>query len=187
MLHISIISSSIRPERNSHRVALYFKSYLTENNLSKAEILDLKEYNFPIFDNTLKNQKNPSFQLLDFAKKIKATDGIIIVTPEYNGSFPASLKNAIDVLYEEWHSKPISIVTVSAGVFGGTQALVSLQFVLWKIGAWTVTNMFHVAKVQETYDASGNVTDNGATDKLTKLFVKELLAAVEVNSQVETH
>jgi NAD(P)H-dependent FMN reductase len=184
MPHISIISSSIRPDRNSHRVALYFKNYLTENNLSKPEILDLKEYNFPLFDNTLKHQKNPSPQLLDFAKKIKATDGIIIVTPEYNGGFPASLKNAIDVLYDEWHGKPISIVTVSAGVFGGTQALVSLQFVLWKIGAWTVTNMFHVAKVQEAYSATGEATDKQATDKLTKLFVEELLAAVDANMQV---
>lgn len=185
MLHISIISSSIRPDRNSHRVALYFKNYLTENNLSKVGILDLKEYNFPLFDNTLKHQGNPSADLLDFAKKVKATDGIIIVTPEYNGGFPASLKNAIDVLYDEWHGKPISIVTVSAGVFGGTQALVSLQFVLWKIGAWTVTNMFHVAKVQEAYDAFGNATDNGATDELTKIFVAELIAAIEANTRTQ--
>jgi NAD(P)H-dependent FMN reductase len=184
MPHISIISSSIRPSRNSHRVVLHFQKYLTENGLAKADILDLKEYNFPIFEDTLKAQKKPSSQLVDFAEKIKATDGIIIVTPEYNGGFPASLKNAIDVLYDEWHGKPISIVTVSAGVFGGTQALVSLQFVLWKIGAWTVTNMFHVAKVQEAYSATGEATDKQATDKLTKIFVEELLAAVDANMQV---
>jgi NAD(P)H-dependent FMN reductase len=53
MPNISIISSSIRPERNSHRVVLYFKKYLEENNLAKPHIIDLKEYNFPIFDNTL--------------------------------------------------------------------------------------------------------------------------------------
>lgn len=184
MSHISIISSSIRPDRNSHNVALYFKNYLTEKDLATAEILDLKEYNFPLFDNTLKLQKKPSAQLLDFAEKVKAADGIIIVTPEYNGGFPASLKNAIDVLYDEWHGKPISIATVSSGVFGGTQALVSLQFVLWKIGAWTVTNMFHVANVQEAYNAFGHATDKGATDKLTKLFVEELLAAVEATTTI---
>ena len=187
MLHISIISSSVRIDRKSHRVALYFNNYLTENDLATVEILDLKEYNFPLFDNRLKHQKNPSAQLLDFAKKVKVTDGIIIVTPEYNGSFPASLKNAIDVLYEEWHGKPISIVTVSSGAFGGTQALISVQFVLWKIGAWTVTNMFNVANVAEAYNASGHATDKDATDKLTKLFVEELLAAVDANTQVQTN
>jgi NAD(P)H-dependent FMN reductase len=181
MQNISIISSSIRPDRNSHRVALYFKNYLTEHELATVEILDLKEYNFPLFDNTLKYQKEPLPQLVDFSRKVRATDGIIIVTPEYNGSMPASLKNAIDVLYDEWHGKPISIVTVSAGVFGGTQALVSLQFVLWKIGAWTVTNMFHVSKVHETYDAIGQATDKAATDKLAAAFVKELLEATRAS------
>ena len=92
MPHITIISSSIRTGRNSHRVALYFKNYLTENKLATVEILDLAAYNFPLFDERLRLQKNPSEGLLDFAEKIKAADGVIIVTPEYNGGYPASLK-----------------------------------------------------------------------------------------------
>ena len=51
---IVIISSSVRRERKSHNVALYFKTYLEENNLSTSEILDLKQYNFPIFEDNLK-------------------------------------------------------------------------------------------------------------------------------------
>lgn len=54
MPHIAVISSSVRRERKSHNVAWYFKTYLKENNLSTAEILDLKEYNFPSFEDTLK-------------------------------------------------------------------------------------------------------------------------------------
>ena len=69
MQHIAIISSSVRKERKSHSVALYFKYYLEENNLASAEILDLKEYNFPIFEETIKTLQNPSEKVLDFAKK----------------------------------------------------------------------------------------------------------------------
>ncbi|HOB82978.1 MAG TPA: hypothetical protein PKX27_10835 [Bacteroidales bacterium] len=50
MKEIAIISASVRMGRLSHRVALYFKRYLECNNLANAEILDLKEYNFPVFD-----------------------------------------------------------------------------------------------------------------------------------------
>ncbi len=95
MPHIAIISSSVRRERKSHRVALYFQKYLQENNHSTSEILDLKEYNFPVFEDTIKTLEHPSEKVLDFVHKINAADGIIIVTPEYNGSFPASLKNVI--------------------------------------------------------------------------------------------
>ena len=185
MQHIAIISSSVRRERKSHNVALYFKNYLEENNLASAELLDLKEYNFPIFEDTIKTLQNPSEKVLDFAKKIKSADGIIIVTPEYNGGFPASLKNAIDVLYDEWHGKPISISTVSSGVFGGSQALVSLQFTLWKIGAWTVTNMFPVSNVEKTFDENGKALDKVTTDKLAAAYIKELLECVNANKQTE--
>jgi NAD(P)H-dependent FMN reductase len=183
MQHIAIISSSIRRERKSHRVALYFQKYLKENNLATSEILDLQVFDFPIFADTIKTMQKPSENVIEFANKIKGADGIIIVTPEYNGSFPASLKNAIDVLYDEWHGKPICLSTVSAGIFGGSQALVSLQFILWKIGAWTVTNMFPVPNVGVAFDENGNAINKEAMDKLAKTFLAELLDCIKANKQ----
>src|SRR5690606_4964172 len=113
MPHIAIISSSVRAGRNSHRVALYFQYFLTSRNLATAEILDLNVYQFPVFTERLQYQPNPSPDVLDFAERIKNADGVIIVTPEYNGGYPASIKNVIDLLYAEWRRKPIAISTVS--------------------------------------------------------------------------
>ena len=184
MFHISIISSSVRKGRKSHNVALYLKNYLTDNNLASAEILDLKEYSFPIFTEKLAHQAIPTVEVLDFSGKIKTSDGIIIVTPEYNGGYPASLKNVIDLLYDEWHGKPISISTVSSGNFGGAQALISLQFTLWKIGAWTVSNVFQVAKVENTFDEEGKALDKVTSDALADIFVKKLLESIAKNYDV---
>lgn len=64
MFNISIISSSIRTGRKSHSVALYFKRYLTDNYKANVEILDLKSYNFPIFEERLQYQKSPSLDVL---------------------------------------------------------------------------------------------------------------------------
>ena len=181
MRYISIISSSVREGRKSHNVALYFQSYLQENNLATTKILDLKSYNFPIFEGTLKTLIDPAENVLDFAAKIKSSDGIIIVTPEYNGGYPASLKNAIDLLYEEWKHKPIGIVTVSSGPFAGTQALISLQFTLWKMMAWTIPAMFSVATVDKAYDENGKPMDKSNSDKLAAFFIKELLWCIEAD------
>jgi NAD(P)H-dependent FMN reductase len=185
MPHISIISASVRTGRNSHRVALYFKKYLEENQHATVEILDLNEYNFPLFDERLKFQPSPSAAVLEFAGKIKASDGVIIATPEYNGGYPASLKNIIDLLYDEWHRKPIAISTVSDGSFGGTQVITSLQFSLWKIRAWTVPAMFPVPKVREVFDEEGNAMDKPATDKRAAGFVRELLWCIEAKGRME--
>ncbi len=184
MPHIVIISSSIRIERNSHRVSLYFKNYLQTNNLATAEILDLKTLNFPLFDERLRLQKNPAKEVIEFAQKITAADGVLIVTPEYNGGYPASLKNAVDLLYDEWHRKPVAISTVSEGIFGGTQVITSLQFSLWKMKACTVPAMFPVSKIKETFDEAGNATDKQPTDKRAAGFINELLWFIEAKSKM---
>lgn len=108
------------------------------------------------------------------------------MTPEYNGGYPASLKNAIDVLYKEWRRKPIAISTASDGVFGGSQVITSLQFSLWKIKAWTVPAMFPNPKVQEAYDENGVPKDKEAVEKRATAFVDELLWCIEASKRMQT-
>lgn len=182
MPHIVIISASVRRGRHSHRVALYFEKYLAEHQLATAEILDLDAYRFPIFDERLKFQPEPGEKVLEFAEKVKKADGVIIVTPEYNGGYPAAIKNVVDLLYDEWRRKPIAISTVSDGQFGGTQVITSLQFSLWKIRSWTVPAQFPVPKVETVFDAEGNALDKASTDKRAANFIGELLWCVEARA-----
>ena len=186
MLKIVIISASVRTGRSSHRVALYLKSYSEDNGLATAEILDLNIYNFPLFDERLKYQENPSVPAMEYAEKIRTADGVIIVAPEYNGGYPASLKNAIDLLTDEWFKKPVAIATVSSGSFGGTQMVTSLQFVLWKIKALTVNVMFPVAKVNESFDEKGTAADKQGTDKKAAVFFRELLWSIEAKAGMKS-
>ena len=185
MTTIAIISSSVRQGRNSHRVALYLKNYIKENKLANADILDLKEYAFPIFDERLRLQDDPLPGALEFASRIRAVDGVIIVTPEYNGGYPASLKNVVDLLTDEWRRKPVAISTVSDGPFGGTQVITSLQFSLWKIRAWTVPAMFPVIKVTEAFDENGIPADRNAADRRAAGFISELLWCVEAKGRMD--
>ncbi len=185
-MRIAIISSSVRIGRNSHRAALFFKNYIESNQLAAVEILDLNVYQFPIFDERLKNQRNPTEKMLDFSNRIKAADGVIIVTPEYNGGYPAALKNVLDLLYDEWHRKPIAISTASDGQFGGSQVITSLQFSLWKMHAWTVPVMFPNPKVQEVFDENGVPVDKERTEKRAKTFIGELLWCMEASSKMKS-
>jgi NAD(P)H-dependent FMN reductase len=184
MKTIAIISPSVRRGRNSHRVALYFKRYLEDNKLAAAEILDLKEYNFPLFDERLRHQPDPASEVLQFAEKIRSADGVIIIAPEYNGGYPASLKNVIDLLSEEWRRKPVAISTVSSGTFGGVQSITSLQFILWKMRAWTVPAMFPVTSVGTSFDESGTPADREAADTRAAAFTGELLWCVEAREKM---
>jgi len=184
MPHIVIISASVRTGRNSHRTALFFKRFLEEKKLASAEIADLNAYQFPLFNERLQYQESPSEKVLEFAAKIENADGVIIVTPEYNGGYPASIKNVVDLLYNEWRRKPIAISTSSDGSFGGTQVITSLQFTLWKIRAWTVPAQFPVPHVDKTFDEQGIPADPIATEKRATPFINELLWCIEANKRM---
>lgn len=184
MPHLAIISASVRSGRNSHRVALFFQQYIKDKGLATVEILDLAAYRFPVFEERLQYQPAPSPQVLDFAARIRQADGVIIVTPEYNGGYPASLKNVVDLLYEEWHRKPIGIATASDGVFGGSQVITSLLFTLWKIRAWVVPTRFPVPKAQEAFDEQGIPRNPAAIEKKAKNFTDELLWCIEARSRM---
>ncbi len=185
MFKIVIISSSVRTGRMSHRVTLFFKKFIEERQIGSVEIIDLLEYNFPVFDERISKIDQPSENMLRFSEKIKSADGIVIVTPEYNGGYPASLKNVIDLLYSEWKRKPIALATVSNGQYGGTQVMTSLVFTLWKIGAWVVPAMFRVSKVQDAYDENGNATEPKTTEFAQK-FLDELVWAMEATNRMKT-
>jgi NAD(P)H-dependent FMN reductase len=172
---ISIISSSIRDGRASDRVATYLAGYINAAGQAEASIIDLKAENFPLFEERLKFMKDPAQNVKEFAEKIRSSDGIIIVTPEYNGGYPASLKNVIDLLYEEWRHKPTAIAAVSSGDFAGSQVIEQLVFVLWKIGALMVPARMHVSKVTEAFSAEGQAKGERSA-KQAELMLKELLS-----------
>lgn len=174
-MNIVILSASVRSGRKSDRVALFFKEYIKNNNSASAEIVDLKQYQFPVFDERLKFQASPLASAIEFADKIRSADGIIIVTPEYNGGYPASLKNAIDLLMDEWKRKPVAISTVSAGDFGGSQVITSLQFSLWKLHALVIPMMFPVPKIEDAFDEKGIPKEMESVEKRAKKFIDELL------------
>ncbi len=185
MPDIVIISSSIRDRRKSHRIALFFQQFIESRGLGQPEILDLKKYNFPLFEERLGNMKDPEPAWVEFADRVNRAEGVIIVTPEYNGGYPASLKNVIDFMYKQWHRKPMALVPVSDGQFGGTQVIQSLQFSLWKIGAWTVPARYHVSHVDTMYDEDGQSKNPQLTDRLAGRFIDELMWCVRAKEMMD--
>ena len=181
MLNIIIISASIRTGRKSHNVALYLEHFIKLNYTVHVELLDLKHYAFPLFEDRLDCQAKPSLNALEFKNKIIHADGVIIVSPEYNAGIPASLKNVIDLLYDEWQDKTIAFSTVSSGELGGNQALTHLEFVFNKIGADVDATNFPVSVVQDVFDSFGVPTHKKRTDKLAKVFIDEFIKCIKIN------
>jgi NAD(P)H-dependent FMN reductase len=89
--------------------------------------IDPLELNLPLLDRMYKEMKNPPSKLRDLQNKIKDAEGYLAVTPEYDHSTSAAMKNTLDYFLEEYFFKPSATVSYSAGGFGGVNAAQHLR------------------------------------------------------------
>jgi NAD(P)H-dependent FMN reductase len=171
---IPIIAGSTRRDRQSIKVARFVLNKVKQRTGVETEMLDLLEYNFPIMEERLHKRDDPPPRLQEFADKIARADSFIIVTPEYNNGYPGVLKNALDYLLPEYERKPVGIVTVSAGGFGGINCLAQLRLVMLATGALPIPENFTVSRVHDSFKDDGSPTDP-AYEKRAAGFLDELL------------
>jgi NAD(P)H-dependent FMN reductase len=178
-MHITILSSSTRIDRLSHRVALGLEKVINNSREHSATVLDLAAYNFPIMEEVLHRHPNPPQGLADFSEQIRQSDAHLFVSPEYNGTYTAALKNAVDYLKEnEFSKKTIGVVSVSAGMLGGIRAALSMQQLVLGISGFAIPQMLTVPQVAQKFDAEGNLTDP-AFEKNIDVFLRNFLWLAE--------
>ena len=185
MSHIAIISASVRDGRKSHNVALHLERTLKATT-NTVDLLDLGEFDFPLFHERLKFMKEPPAKVLEFAERIRKAEGVIIVTPEYNGSIPGTLKNALD-----WASrakpnpldkKPVLLLGASPGALGAVRGLWHTRVPLEALGAFVYPQMHGLSKAHEAFDDAGQLRDSKAAEQLMKLLQTFVQFANATNS-----
>lgn len=170
-LKIGVILASVRPGRQGERVAKWLEAGLAAHPELEPEIIDLKEWELPFFSEAMPpsvlkgNYSVPRAK--EWAAKVASFSSFIIVTPEYNYSFPAQLKNALDYCYDEWKEKPIGVVSYSMTPGGGIRAAEQLRPVLARLGAFQVPAGVSIPKVHEAVSEAGQAPEfDPARDKL---------------------
>jgi len=134
---IAIINTSTRAVRIGPSVAAMVKDVYTPPAKAAGHeltVLDVKDYNLPIFDETILPAMVPykgefaHEHSRNWTAAIEKFDAYVLISPEYNFGIPASTKNAIDYLYNAWIGKPI--IAVTYGVMGGKSASDALKAIL---------------------------------------------------------
>jgi len=146
--------------------------------------LDLRELALPLYDGDLEEATG----LPEGAKKLKAvmraSDGFLISSPEYNGSVPGVLKNAIDWASRSetddepelaaFHGKVVALVSASPGGFGGMRSLQVLRLSLSHIGALVLPLQLSVSKAHQAFSEDGALKDTRHVKQLEEI-AKELV------------
>jgi NAD(P)H-dependent FMN reductase len=130
-LQVAVIIGSTREGRIGDRIGRWFADQASERTDIEVTVLDLAAYEFPA-----RYPAEATADMAAFAAAVDRADAFVVVTPEYNHSFPASLKQAIDSVYDEWQAKPVGVVTYGCRSYG-VHALDQLRTVFAALHAVT--------------------------------------------------
>jgi NAD(P)H-dependent FMN reductase len=171
MAKIALIVGSVRRDRQGIKVARWMEEKLKDRN-HIVFFIDPVELNLPLLDRMYKEMPNPPENLRDLWNKIKDAEGYLPVTPEYNHSTSAAMKNTLDYFLEEYNFKPSAIVSYSPGGFGGINAAQQMRLIFAELGAASIPSSFPISRVHEIFDENGKLIDE-TYEKRVKRFLDE--------------
>jgi chromate reductase len=155
---IVIISGTNRPGSNTHKVTAKVEAMHTSLGV-KTQLLDLALLPPEIISPASYAEKPAA--LKPFTDAILAADGLVIVTPEYNGSVPGILKLFIDMLPfpESFEARPVCFVGVAAGIWGALRPVEQLQAIFGYRNAHIFPERVFISGVVKMLDAAGNFSN----------------------------
>lgn len=167
-IFIPLILGTARQGRESEHAARFVFERVKARAGVETEFVDVRTLPMKL-DDAGEQMKDPKF-----AATIDRCDGLIIVTPEYNHSFPGLLKHALDMCLKEYIHKAVGICGVSAGIMGGSRVIESLLPVMRELGLVTIFEDVNFGKVGTLFDEHGNLLDENFNRRVD-VFLNELI------------
>lgn len=156
---IGILVGSTRPVRIGRQLADQIAELARLRSEADITVVDLAQVALPWLD----EPKMPALgdyqheHTRAWARVIDGLDAVIVVSPQYNGGYPAPLKNAIDTVYAQWRDKPVLLVTY--GFHGGSMAAQQLAQVFGVVKAHLLEPSIAITATNDDRDASGHLAN----------------------------
>jgi chromate reductase, NAD(P)H dehydrogenase (quinone) len=174
-----IFSASLRAESLNSRLARLVASTIEQHN-GTVDFAAMEEFDAPSYDQDIQDSEGFPPGAERFRHRLEASDAFVIVSPEYNSSFPGVLKNAIDWV-PRFRPQPFNarhglLLSASPSMVGGNRGLWALRVPLEHLGARVFPDMFSLAQAHQALDDGGRI----ANAQLAKRFEQNILAFMDL-------
>src|SRR5581483_9051055 len=163
-LFILILLGTSRPKRESFKAAKLIFEIGEKIDEIKVEFVDPLNFTFP-FDGNDKENKD-----LRYSELTKKADAFFIVTPEYNHSFPGTLKRMLDSELENYIHKPVAFAGVSNGIFGGARAIEQLLPTIREMGMAATFSDVYFPQVQNLFNKNNQIIDESYKKRIVRAY-----------------
>jgi NAD(P)H-dependent FMN reductase len=173
---LEIIVASTRPNRVGLKIGEWIESeVVAHGGFDEIELVDLAEVDLPFMNepNHPRLGQYTHLHTKDWSAKVAEADAFLFVMPEYNYGYNAELKNAIDYLHNEWHYKPVGLVSYG-GVAAGTRAAQMIKQVVTTLRMTPIFEAVSIPFVQQ-FIVDGKVVPNDVMKASAKAMLDELV------------
>ena len=171
-VRVLVFSASLRAGSLNTRLATLAGRVIEEHG-GTVDMATMKEFDCPSYDQDAQTAGFPA-GAEQFRSRLEDVDAFVIASPEYNGSVPGLLKNAIDWVSrfkpQPFNTKHAMLISASPSMVGGNRGLWSLRVPLEHLGARVYPDMFSLAQAHQAFDASGAIANKVLGDRLGKTF-----------------
>ncbi|MFI0405630.1 NADPH-dependent FMN reductase [Actinomadura sp. 3N508] len=172
-LNIAIIVGSTRHGRFGPTVARWFAGEARRRPDLALDVVDLAEAVLPEVLPAEAGAPGAPVPVRELGVRLARADAFVVVTPEYNRSFPASLKTAIDWFVDEWRAKPVGFVSYG-GASGGLRAVEHLRQVFAELHAITVRDTVSFPSCRDKFDDHGRPIDAAGCGAAAESLIDQL-------------
>ncbi|MDG9717052.1 NAD(P)H-dependent oxidoreductase [Streptomyces sp. DH24] len=169
-LEVTLVIGSNRHGRFGPVVADWLLAHLRDHPDLVPSVVDVAATDLPM---SLARGPRAATALADVTPKLARADAFVVLTPEYNHSFPAGLKNLIDWHYSEWRAKPVALASYG-GLSGGLRAVEHLRQIFAELHAVTVRDTVSFHNAGAAFDDEGTLKDPSGPDAAAKLMLDQL-------------
>lgn len=172
-LRIAVIIGSTRPQRFAPTVAEWFISHAKEREDWDVDVIDLID--MPLGSSA--PSMTPPAEVVEtlgrLSPRLEQADGFVVITPEYNHSYPASLKTAIDWHNSHFHAKPVAFVCYG-GMSGGLRAVEHLRQVFAELHAVTTRDTVSFYNAHDQFGPDGQLLNPEGPDGAAKTLTDQV-------------
>ncbi|AOW86851.1 MULTISPECIES: NADPH-dependent FMN reductase [Streptomyces] len=170
-LRVTLLVGSNRHGRFGPVVADWLLDHLRAHDDLEPEVVDVARTDLPT---TLARTPEATAALAEITPKLAGADAFVVLTPEYNHSFPAGLKNVIDWHFTEWRAKPVGLVSYG-GLAGGLRAVEHLRQVFAELHAVTVRDTVSFHNAGQSFGDEGRLRDPSGPDAAAKAMLDQVV------------
>ncbi len=183
-LSVPVILGTTREGNRTQRVARFATDVLDARDDIEPRLYDASQLPFGDVEARVWEMDPQPDAVTVFVDAMRAADGFVLVTPEYNHGYPGALKNVLDHLYDAWNRKPFGLVT-TGGSSGGIRAEEQLiQVITGGLGGVVVPASVNVHRVADVVHEDGSIEDPETWTRRVDRMAAELVAYAEAMADV---